>query len=67
MYVCLCNNITDRQIRSAAETGASSLADLSHRFGLATRCGSCAAMAQEVLETHLADRQAAADSGPPID
>lgn len=64
MYVCLCNRITDRQIRSAAESGASSVAELSRAFGLATGCGSCAEMAQDMLDEHAADARPAVDPAP---
>ena len=42
MYVCLCNNVTDRQIREAVRGGCRRLEDLSARLGVATNCGSCA-------------------------
>jgi bacterioferritin-associated ferredoxin len=64
MYVCLCKSITDRQIRSAADQGACSLAELSRHLGLATECGSCAATAREVLDVHLAGRRAEAGPAP---
>lgn len=50
MYVCVCNAVTDRQIRAAAEAGAETLADLSAALGVATCCGCCATLASEVLE-----------------
>ena len=49
MYVCLCNNVTDRQIRKAARRGCRRLEDLSAELGVATGCGSCAEQAEEIL------------------
>ncbi len=41
MYVCICNAITDKQIRKAAKSGAQSLWDLQRKLGIASGCGSC--------------------------
>ncbi len=50
MYVCICNAVTDRQIRRAADEGVSSMAELSRRTGCSDCCGSCADLASEILE-----------------
>ena len=42
MYICICNGITDRQIREAVKDGAHSLGCLQSRLGVATQCGKCA-------------------------
>jgi bacterioferritin-associated ferredoxin len=49
MYVCICNAVTEREIRQCAELGASSLADLRKGLGVATSCGKCKAAAVEIL------------------
>lgn len=49
MYVCLCNGITDRAIREAADRGARDLTDLQALTGCASSCGSCADVALQVL------------------
>ncbi len=49
MYVCICNAITDKQIRKAAEAGAENLWDLRRELGVASGCGSCKEMASEIL------------------
>jgi len=54
MYVCLCNAITDHEIRAAADLGARSLDDLSSTLGVATCCRRCADCARGVLDAHLA-------------
>ena len=54
MYVCVCNGITDKQIREAAEAGARDLWDLQARTGVASNCGSCKEMASEILREHRA-------------
>jgi bacterioferritin-associated ferredoxin len=49
MYVCVCNAITDKQIRKAAESGARNVWDLQRQLGVATGCGSCKEAASEIL------------------
>lgn len=49
MYVCICNAITDRDIRRAAANGADNLYELRDRLGVASCCGSCADHAVEIL------------------
>jgi bacterioferritin-associated ferredoxin len=50
MYVCICNAVTDAMIRSAVGKGAKTLADLQRMTGCAGACGSCAELAQDVLD-----------------
>lgn len=49
MYVCICNAITDRDIRECAELGVSSLDDLRASLGVASCCGKCAPAASQIL------------------
>ena len=49
MYVCICNGITDRDIRQAAAAGASTLNDLTRELGVAAGCGRCASCAHARL------------------
>lgn len=62
MYVCLCNGISDRQIRECVERGAASLDDVQARLPVANCCGTCAETAREIIEAHLdsAERRVAA-------
>ena len=53
MYVCVCNAITDKQIRRAARNGTSSLYELRGTLGVAAGCGSCARTAQEILDEEI--------------
>ena len=52
MYVCICNAITDKQIRLAAKRGASTVMDLTNELGVASGCGSCRETAAEILSEH---------------
>ena len=49
MYVCICNAITDKQIRQAAQSGVRDLWGLQRELGVASGCGSCKEVASEIL------------------
>ncbi|KGM56454.1 bacterioferritin [Lysobacter arseniciresistens ZS79] len=49
MYVCICNGVTDHDIRQAAQAGCKSMAELTMRTGAGASCGSCVEMATAVL------------------
>ncbi|WP_147653090.1 (2Fe-2S)-binding protein [Vulcaniibacterium gelatinicum] len=50
MYVCICNGVTDREIRDAAAAGCDSLAELTMRTGCGANCGSCLDHAERILD-----------------
>ena len=64
MYVCICKNVTDRQIRKAVyEQDISTLRELRERLGACGQCGKCARDARDLLraaatEKHLLERRA---------
>ena len=49
MYVCICNGVTDHDIRHAAEAGCKTMAELTMRTGAGANCGSCVDMANALL------------------
>ncbi len=53
MYVCICKNVSDRQIRQAVAHGARRLRDLREMLGVASECGKCASCARDVLREAL--------------
>jgi bacterioferritin-associated ferredoxin len=55
MIVCVCNNISDREIAQAIELGAASMNALRADLGVATCCGNCAQCASELLAECLAE------------
>jgi len=55
MYVCLCRGITDTQIRSAVEGGASSLREVRDTLGVADQCGKCGFLTREIVRETLLD------------
>ena len=58
MIVCVCNNISDREIRQAVDLGLSSMDELRRDLGVATCCGKCDSCARQVLDAHLASATA---------
>jgi len=42
MYVCLCNGVTDSQIKSAIKNGCDSYAKIRQTLSVANQCGRCA-------------------------
>jgi bacterioferritin-associated ferredoxin len=50
VYVCICNGVTERQIREAATAGCTTVAELTMRTGAGANCGSCLDMAMDVLQ-----------------
>jgi len=53
MYVCLCNNVRDRDLRQAAESGCRSFEDAQAATRVSTCCGRCEPMAREVFQQAL--------------
>ena len=41
MYVCVCNGVTDRDVREVVDAGCRSVAELTMRTGAGAGCGSC--------------------------
>ncbi len=50
MYVCVCQAVTDRQIREAASNGLTSVKALRDELGVASSCGKCARCAHDLLK-----------------
>ncbi|MEE2892544.1 MAG: (2Fe-2S)-binding protein [Pseudomonadota bacterium] len=60
MYICICNQVNDRQIADAVRGGARSLDDLRCELDVATCCGKCADDVRRVVENTMV--AAAADT-----
>jgi len=52
MYICICNAVTEREIRQAVELGAESFQQVSCELGVATCCGKCKKDACFVIREH---------------
>jgi bacterioferritin-associated ferredoxin len=49
LYVCVCNAVTDSQIRDAICEGACSMRELRQKLGVASECGRCSQCALGIL------------------
>jgi len=49
MYVCICRQITDSQIRDVCREGSSRMADIREKLGVASECGKCGRHAQSIV------------------
>ena len=63
MYVCVCNAVTDTQIRDAARRGARTLGDLGSELRVAKCCGRCADCANRILNERRCDDEVHLDLG----
>ena len=54
MYICICNAITEREVKACVARGVSSLEELAASLGVGAGCGRCRDCAAEILqETRL--------------
>lgn len=53
MYVCLCKSVTDSEIRSIVTEGACSLRQVRDQLGVASQCGKCGKMANQIVKQTL--------------
>lgn len=54
MYVCICQGVTDRQIKEAVGTGnCRSLRQLCQHLGVVHQCGRCGKEAHQLLRATL--------------
>ncbi len=62
MYVCICNNITEDQVRNVAAKGLSGKDALSH-LGIGSGCGICV---MEALERFSHEQNTAQQAPTPV-
>ena len=56
MIVCVCNRITEKEVREAAHKGARSPEAAYASVGCEVQCGCCLDYAQEVIDEELGKR-----------
>ena len=56
MIVCLCNRITEKDVRACARAGALTPDQAYQSLGCEAQCGCCLDYAQEVIEDEQASR-----------
>jgi bacterioferritin-associated ferredoxin len=55
MYVCLCNAITDRDIRAQAACECSTVAMIYRSLGAKPKCGKCVPLVRQMLRQVAVD------------
>jgi bacterioferritin-associated ferredoxin len=60
MYVCVCQAVSDQDIRRAVARGAGTFEDVRARTGCTTCCGCCEAEARELADAALESERSAA-------
>lgn len=49
MYICICNAVTERQVRECAREGTQTVDELAVKLGVGAGCGRCRECAAELL------------------
>ena len=57
MFVCVCNAVTDSDIRKAVNEGVRNLNQLKRTTGCGSKCGTCKDEAVEVLQHALVEKR----------
>ena len=57
MYVCICNAVTDSDIRKAVDNGVRNMKQLGQATECGTTCGCCREIAVEILQQSLTDNR----------
>jgi len=55
MYICICNAVTDTDIRNAVEDGVRNMRQLGKATGCSSTCGCCREAAVEILQQALTE------------
>lgn len=56
MYVCLCNAITDTDIKQAVmQDGVGNVRDLKAKMSIANQCGKCTQLTQTIIDATIVD------------
>jgi len=54
MIVCVCNAIREKEVRSAAQGGATSACQAYRSLGRQLKCGQCLPFAREIIDAERA-------------
>ena len=53
MYVCICKQVTDKQVKAAIDAGHTDLDAISGHLGLGTDCGTCHGYTAQLISEHV--------------
>lgn len=57
MYVCLCQGITDKDIRDAVNEGCCNYKEVRQSLDIASQCGKCGCLAKQIVKETIAEAQ----------
>jgi bacterioferritin-associated ferredoxin len=57
MYVCVCRAVTDRDVKTAIEDGADTVAKVTAACRAGGDCGACHAMIDDMIDEHQSVRR----------
>ena len=57
MYVCICNSVTDSDIRNAVDNGVRNMKQLRRTTGCGSSCGCCKDLAVEFIQQALTEKR----------
>ena len=52
MYVCICRQVTDHEIRDVCREGVISFSELREKLGVASDCGKCGKLARTIVKEY---------------
>lgn len=55
MYVCICNEVTDKAIKKAVKHGCNSYGKVCQKLNVASCCGRCEGHAREIVNEALTE------------
>lgn len=61
MFVCICQGITDSQIKNAVAEGAMSVREVSQQLSVAKQCGKCALSTRQIVNQELSKMDSQAE------
>ena len=57
MYVCLCNAVSDKQIKKAISEGASSVEEVQQVSNVGKNCGTCIFAVKEIIDREIGEKK----------
>ena len=52
MYICICNQVTETQLRDQIENGYETVRELRESLGVTNQCGKCANCVKTCIKEH---------------
>ena len=52
MYICICNQVTEAQLRDEIDRGATTVRQLRESVGVTSQCGKCGSCVKSCIKEH---------------